>query len=76
MHLTVREVDRDVFREFKAESVRSGIKLGKALSLAMEYWLRKTKMRKKISLLDYKPEGWGEGTKHTSQEIDKIIYGE
>ena len=74
MQLSVREVDENVFREFKAEAVREGMPIGKALSLAMNQWLKQHKKPLR-SVLDFKPVNLGKGTERLSEEIDKTLYG-
>ncbi|HLD04526.1 MAG TPA: hypothetical protein VJG90_02290 [Candidatus Nanoarchaeia archaeon] len=76
MQLSVKEVDEQVFREFKAESVREGLKVGKALTWAMQFWLESREKKPKLSILDFKPRSWGKGTEHVSEEIDEILYNE
>ena len=75
MQLSVRDVDKKIFREFKAEATREGFKVGGALSLAMQLWLQKSR-KPKMSLLDFKPTNWGKGTERLSEEVDKILYGD
>ena len=74
MQLTVKEVEEDVYKEFKAEAVREGFKVGKALTMAMDMWLegRKTK---KSRFLQIKPWDWGPGTEKASEEVDEILHG-
>ena len=72
--LSVRKVDKRVFKEFKAEAMREGLPVGAALTLAMETWLEK-KDGKKRKFLEVKPWDWGKGTEKTSSEIDKVLYG-
>ena len=74
MQISVKDVEEQVFREFRAESVRGGLKVGRALSLAMKLWLEKKERRPKMSLLDLKPTDWGKGTERLSEEIDKVLY--
>lgn len=74
MQISVKDVEETVFREFRAESVRGGLKVGRALSLAMKSWLEKKERRPKMSLLDLKPTDWGKGTERLSEEIDKVLY--
>ena len=74
IQLNVKNVDEETFREFKANSVRKGFKFGKALTLAMQLWLEKSKKKPKLNFLDFKPISWGKGTEKTSEEIDKILY--
>ena len=74
MQITIKNVQEHVFREFKAESIREGLKIGNSLTLAMGLWLEKTKKKPKLSLLDLKPKDWGKGTEKLSEEIDRIVY--
>jgi len=75
-NLTVRDLDERIFRRFKAKAVEEGMKLGEALTQAMEMWIKQKRRRPRASLLDIKPIDWGEGTKKVSLEIDQILYGE
>ena len=76
MNITVRGVDEEVFRRFKARAVEEGMRLGEALTQAMEMWLQQRSLKHKARLLDIRPFNWGEGSKRVSVEIDRIIYGE
>ena len=75
MQLSVKDVDEKIFREFKAEAVREGVNVGKALNLAMAVWVQKS-TKPKRSLLDLKPVSFGKGTERLSEEADKILYGD
>ena len=71
--ITVRDVDQEVFREFKAEAVKRGLTMGSALTLAMEkFKVELTKKKQKFTTL--KPVSWGRGTERVSEEVDKILY--
>jgi len=75
--ITIRDVDDQVLRKFKAKTVEERMKMGQALTQAMKRWLRekeKTKVNSRL-LLKIKPFDWGPGTEKTSEEIDKILYG-
>ncbi len=74
MQVSVKNVEEKVFRDFKAESVRDGIKMGKALSLAMKLWLEKKEKKPKMKILNLKPIHWGKKTTKTSEEIDEVVY--
>jgi len=74
MQVSVKDVEDQTFREFKAESVREGLKIGKALTLAMKLWLEKGTKKPRVSLLELRPKRWGKGTELTSGEIDKVAY--
>ncbi len=75
MQLSVKNVDEDTFREFKAQAVRGGLKVGKALTLAMQEWLEKSEKKPKLSILDLKPSSWGKGTERLSENADEVLYG-
>ena len=74
MQVSIKDVDEHIFREFKAESVREGLKIGKALTLAMRLMLEKMEKKPKMRFLDLKPKDWGRGTERISEEIDTILY--
>ena len=74
MQLSVKNVDEKVFREFKAKAVQNKMKVGSALTFAMQFWIREKSTKNKKSFLDHKPTSWGKGTENLSQEIDKILY--
>jgi len=40
LNVTVRGVDAEVFRRFKAKAAEEGVKLGEALTQAMEIWVK------------------------------------
>lgn len=39
MSVTIKDLDEDVFRNFKAEAIRHGLKLGEAASEAFRLWI-------------------------------------
>ncbi|MBI4016448.1 MAG: hypothetical protein HY363_02025 [Candidatus Aenigmarchaeota archaeon] len=73
LQVTVRDVNEEVFKEFKANAVQRGLKLGSALTLAMEKFMSQKRKTKFTAL---KPVAWGKGTEHASDEVDSILYGE
>ena len=73
VQVTIRNVDPTVFREFKSNAMKRGMKLGSALTLAMEKFMS-TQKREKFTTL--KPVPWGKGTERVSEQIDEILYGE
>jgi len=73
MQLSVRDVEDRTFKEFKAQAVKEGLTVGRALTLAMQYWIEEEEDKK--SFLDLKPTDWGKGTEHSSEEIDAVLYG-
>jgi len=75
MNITIRDIDEVVFRSFKARAVEEGMKLGEAVTQAMELWIKQRNTKLKASLLDIKPFNWGEGTEKVSVQIDQVLYG-
>ena len=73
--ISVRDVNKEVFNEFKALTVKRRVKLGKALTMAMMEWLDEEKEIPKKSLLKMKSWDWGKGTENTSDEVDQILHG-
>ncbi|MBS3140445.1 hypothetical protein J4479_05590 [Candidatus Woesearchaeota archaeon] len=71
--ITVRDVDSDAFKEFKAEAIKRGLTLGAALTIAIEKFNSEKKPKLKFS--DWKATSWGKGTEHLSEEVDEILYG-
>ncbi len=74
MQVTIKNVKEEVFREFKAESVRERLKIGDSLTLAMKLWLERSKKKPGISILNLKPKDWGRGTERLSENIDRAVY--
>ena len=77
MNISIRDVNPTVFREFKAEAVKEGMKVGSALTQAIQTWIKskEQKKKKKLSFFDLKPRHLGPGTEHLSEEVDEILYG-
>ena len=48
--IAIRDVDQDTFQEFKATAVRRGLKIGQALTLAMENFMSQQKRGKFTSI--------------------------
>lgn len=71
--VSIRDVDVELFREFKAKAVREGLNVGKALNMAISQWLMQNKDRK--SFLNLKPVNLGKGTENLGRDVDKILYG-
>ncbi len=74
MQLSVRNVDKKVFENFKVEVTKEGLTIGKALTMALDQWVE-SKSKKREKFLELKPIDWGTGTEKTSKEIDNILYG-
>ncbi len=77
--ITVRDVDEEVLRKFKARTIEERMKMGQALTQAMKVWV-KTKGEEKSkpnprNLL--KLEGIIKTKKKVrwSEEIDEFLYG-
>lgn len=73
--ITVRDVDADAFHEFKTAAVERKMKVGVALTLAMEKF-RSDLLPKHKKFTMLKPRDLGIGTERLSQDVDKIMYEE
>ena len=76
MNISIRDVNPQVFREFKSEAVKADLKVGVALTQALQNWLEaKAKKGKRGSFLGLKPFDWGPGNENISEKADEILYG-
>jgi len=75
MQITIKNVDENTFREFKAVAIRNGIKLGTALTMAIEKF-KDGLQKKHYRFTAIKPTKWGRDSKRISVEIDEILYGD
>ncbi|MBU6392251.1 MAG: hypothetical protein KGI00_02165 [Candidatus Micrarchaeota archaeon] len=75
MDITIRGLQDAVFRKFKAKAAEEDMRLGDALTQAIELWLKGRNKRPKGRLSDISITNWGKGTEHSSTEVDKIVYG-
>ena len=77
MGISVRGVNVQVFREFKAEAVRDGLSVGEAVTHALRQWLESRRKRHAVkkSLLDLKPVDFGPGSEKLSRQVDEVVYG-
>jgi uncharacterized protein YecT (DUF1311 family) len=75
--VSIRDVDTDTFRKFKAKTALKGMKAGIALTEALRAWIEKKEKqtKKRGSFFDLKPWDWGKGNENASQEIDEVLYG-
>ena len=75
----VREVDEETFREFRAKAIQEKMKLGIALTKAMQKYIEENKQTNRKTgvdaLMKVKPFDFGPGTENLSNEIDEIVYG-
>ena len=74
--ITVRDVDDGVLGTFKAKAAEHKMKMGKALTEAMQVWMRTKERPKKGSKIfaRSRPFDWGKNTEKTSSKIDHILY--
>ena len=75
MNITIRNISRELYQEFKAEAARRGLRIGEAVTLAMKEFVKHGK-RRKVNILDFEPFDWDEGTEKSSDDIDSILYGD
>lgn len=77
--IAVRDVDEETFRKFKAVSVEEKMKLGDAVTKAMQLWVETKKEReekKPSNILKIKPVKIGAKKVNWSREVDKIVYND
>jgi plasmid stability protein len=76
MDTTIRNLDEGAFRRLKARAAAEGKTIGEALNEAMRaYTAGWPAFEKRRSILHSKPEDFGKGTEHLSDEVDAIVYG-
>ena len=77
--LTVRDVDEQEWRRFRARTAEEGLKTGDALTQAMKLWVKaRESQRMKPDprlLLKVKPITIGRKKVRWSEEIDETLYG-
>jgi len=76
--LTVRDVDGDAWRKFRARTSEEGLKAGEALTQAMRLWIKERETGEKPNpknLLRIKPVKVGTKKVRWSEEIDQTLYG-
>ena len=72
----VRDVDAESFRKFRVVALAEKMKIGKALSLALERFVAERRKKEEFSFFKkVKPFDWGVGGEKISEEIDGILYG-
>jgi len=74
----VREVDKEIFRKFRARIIEEKLKLGVALTLAMKLWMEKEKQKKVLdpkNLLELNGIIKPKNKVRWSEEIDEFLYG-
>ena len=78
--LTVRDVDEEVWRRFRAKTEEEGLRTGQALNEALSSWVReKERKGNRPDPRNFlKVEGIVRAGKRVrwSEEIDKVLYGE
>ena len=62
VNITIRDLSEAVFRKFKAKAVEEGMKLGEAITQAMEMWVKHRTTEPHLCLLQIKTSNWGVGT--------------
>jgi len=77
--IAVREVNTEVYRKFRVVALQEKIKVGTALTMAMQGWIveknKKVKKKDIRNLLKIKPFDSEPGNERLSEEIDDILYG-
>ncbi len=76
MNVTIKNMNRKLYQEFKAEAARRGLEVGEALTLAIQEFMKSERMSKNLSILEFEPFDWGEGSETVSEDVDAILYGD
>lgn len=76
MNVTIKNMNRKLYQEFKAEAARRGLEVGEALTLAIQEFMKSERTSKNLSILEFEPFDWGEGTETVSEDVDAILYGD
>ncbi len=70
MDTTIRNLDDAAYRALKARAALEGRPIGELVSDAIRsYLLRPEPEEKTLSILDWKPKDFGEGTEHLSETL-------
>lgn len=76
MDTTIRNLDAQAYRRFKARAALEGKTMGAALSDAMNAWLALPDPAAKTrSLRDIAPTAFPKGNERLSERVDDIVYG-
>lgn len=73
MSTSIRGIDDETFKEFKAEAQKRGKTVGDAVNEAMLNWL--DEKDEKIALDDMDAWDWGEETESLSEDFEDELYG-
>jgi fatty acid/phospholipid biosynthesis enzyme len=77
--LTVRNVDEQAWRKFKAKIAQEKLKAGEALTQAIETWVKEKEAKEMKPnaglLLKARPLKVGKKKVRWSEEIDETLYG-
>ncbi|MBI4258689.1 MAG: hypothetical protein HY619_07020 [Thaumarchaeota archaeon] len=78
--LTVRDVDEEIWRRFRAKTEEEGLRTGQALNEALGIWLKEKERKRKHpdprNFLKVKGIITAGRRVRWSEEVDKILYGE
>lgn len=74
--ISIKGIDKKTYKVFKVKCKKEGLKVGQALTLAMQQWLNSEKRKPRLSFLNFKPTKGKRGTERLSEEIDKVLYEE
>jgi len=73
MDTTIRNIDPLVYKKLKTRAAQEGISIGEAVTKAISEWLG-LPGKKKRSIIDIKPENFGNKYRNLSEEIDEVLY--
>lgn len=77
--VTIRNVNPEFWREFKASAIKKGLSVGEAINLALKTFTMETeakKTKKQKEIWDLEPVAFsGPDAEHLSENIDNVLYG-
>lgn len=76
--VVVRKVNKSVYRQFRQKAIERRLRLGRALTNAMEKWTKEEAERNKVdpkNLLKLEGIIKTKGPARWSEEVDEILYG-
>jgi hypothetical protein len=78
--VTIRNVNPEFWRGFKASAVKEGLSVGEAINLALKKFTTETETKKTTKkhkeIWDLEPVDFNvPDAEHFSQNVDKLLYG-
>lgn len=75
MNITVRDLNEAVFRKFKGKAAERGMKMGAAVTRAMQLFIAQEAQKQVRKAGTIRLSDLTKGSDSTSEEIDSLLYG-